>query len=251
MSPKILLIDIETSPIQGFSWGMYDVNILAVVEPTKIICVGWKWLNNKDINVRSLSDYDSYTPGSLCDRALVTEVWKTLDEADVVIAHNGDSFDIKVLNARFVANGLTAPSDYRSIDTLKVAKKYFKFNSNKLDELGKYLGLGGKAGTGGFATWLGCMKGDKKAWEVMKRYNAKDVELLESVYLRLRPFMSNHPNLNVISPSASGKAGTLICQVCQSVKTTKRGFSVTKAGRYQRFSCNDCASWSSGSYERV
>ena len=249
-APKIVFIDVETSPLLGYAWGSYDVNILSVIEPVKIICFAYKWLGDSRVTVRALSDYSEYKPGIVNDKDLVREFWEVLDTADVVIAHNGDSFDIKVANARFIANGLNAPSDYKSVDTLKVAKKYFKFNNNTLNELGQYLNEGKKAPTGGFETWMKCMAGDTKAWGIMKKYNAQDIELLERVYLRLRPFIQNHPNLNLISPPKIKKTD-MPCTVCQSVNTVRRGFSVTKAGRYQRYQCNDCASWSSGPYEKV
>lgn len=247
--PRIALIDIETSPILGYAWQMYETNILGVVRPVNVLCMGWKWLGEKKVNIRAQFDYPGYKGGIVDDKALVTDLWKVLDEADVVIAHNGDSFDIKILNARFVANGLNAPSDYKSVDTLKVAKKYFKFNNNSLNELGQYLKEGKKAPTGGFETWTKCMDGDPVAWDRMKKYNVQDVELLERVYLRLRPYITNHPNLQVISPRPT-KISEFACQVCQSLKTVKRGFSVTKMGRYQRWQCTDCGSWSSGAYER-
>lgn len=246
-SPNIALIDIETSPIIGYTWGLYDVNVLAVIEPVKILSCAWKWLGEKDVNVKALCDYKDYKPGIVNDRSLCKDIWDVLDLADIAIAHNGDSFDIKVCNSRFIANGLNAPSDYKSIDTLKVAKKYFRFNNNSLNELGVYLNEGEKVPTGGFKTWLKCMEGDPAAWLRMKKYNVQDIRLLERVYLRLRPFIGNHPNLNLIAPSsAEGHS----CSVCQSLDTTKRGKAVTKAGSYQRYQCNQCGSWSSGPYER-
>jgi len=247
--PKIVLLDIETSPIKGLTWGMYDQNVLAVLEPAKIICAAWKYLDDPEIFCQSLPDYRGYRGGIVNDGGLVRELWKVLDEADVVVAHNGDSFDIKRLNARFVAHGLNAPSDYKTVDTLKVAKKYFRFDNNKLDELGHYLDVGRKAPNGGLATWLKCMAGDMAAWEEMRKYNVQDVALLERVYLRLRPFIQNHPNLNLIVPPVGVDGHS--CSTCQSINVVRRGFAITKVGRYQRYQCKDCGSWSSGPYERV
>lgn len=249
MGPKIVFVDIETSPIKGYAWKAYDTNLISIIEPVKVLCCAWKTLGSETVIVRGLSDYEGYRPGVVDDKSLCEEVWYVLDDADVVIAHNGDSFDIKVLNARFLANSLNPPSSYKTIDTLKVAKKYFRFNNNKLDELGAYLDEGRKAGTGGFETWTKCMEGDPKAWKRMKEYNARDVELLERVYLRLRPFIGNHPDLNMFNPRRSTSSFT--CSTCQSTNTQKRGFQVTKAGRYQRYNCQDCGSWSSGPYEKV
>lgn len=249
MTPNIVLLDVETSPQIGYSWTSYDTNILGVIEPVKVICAAWKQLGDKKVYVRALPDYKGYKGGIVDDKQLTQELWQLLDEADIIAAHNGDSFDCKVLNARFVAHGLNAPSDYKTIDTLKSAKKYFKFNNNSLNELGQYLGEGRKAPTGGFETWTRCMAGDMSAWEQMKKYNVQDIHLLERVYLRLRPFIGNHPNLNIIAPPKV-KQSEFACQSCQSTKTAKRGFSVTKMGRYQRYACNSCGSWSSGPYER-
>lgn len=249
--PNIILLDVETSPQLGYTWGSYEQNVLAVLEPVKIICAAWKQLSEKKVSCKSLPDYDGYKGGVVDDTKLVLELWDVLDRADIILGHNLDSFDIKVINARFIAHGLNAPSDYKSVDTLKAAKKYFKFNNNTLNELGKYLKEGQKAPTGGFDTWLKCMAGEKVSWDRMVKYNIQDVLLLERVYLRLRPFMANHPNLNLITPDKAKKTGEHLCGSCQSSDTVKRGFAITKAGRYQRWQCNNCGSWSSGLYERV
>lgn len=229
---------------------MYDTNVLGVIQPVSIICASWKWLDETDIHARALTDYKGYKGGVVDDTKLVKELWGVLDAADVVVAHNGDSFDIKIMNTRFVAAGLNAPSHYKTIDTLKVARKYFRFSANKLDSLGEYLGVGRKAPTGGFETWIKCMAGDKEAWETMVKYNVHDIELLEKVYLKLRPYMQNHPVLAQFDPKPV-VSGKFPCGTCESTNTNRRGFMTTKAGRYQRYQCLDCGSWSSGPYEKV
>lgn len=251
MSPRILFLDIETSPILGYTWRAYDDNVLEILEPSRVICVGWKWSDEDSITCRALPDYKGYKPGSLDDSKLVKDVWSVLDEADVVIAHNGDSFDVKKLNYRFIVNGLNAPSTYQTVDTCKVAKKYFKFDKNNLDELGRILGEGEKVNTGGFSLWSKCLRGDEEAWAHMVEYNIGDVELLEKVYLRLRPFMEKHPNLNVLV-NAEGKGdGGIKCPACLSERMQKRGFSITQTGSKQRYQCKDCGSWSSGPFVKT
>lgn len=245
--PRVLLLDIETSPLKIFAWGVYDVNALKVIESSKLMSCAWKFLGiDKNVNVKALCDYPSYKPGVLDDRELVLDIWKVLDEADVVVAHNGTAFDVKKLNTRFVAHGLTAPSEYKQVDTLKVAKKYFKFEANGLNALGVYLEEGEKVANGGFETWVKCMDGDPKAWIKMKKYNGQDVNLLENVYLRLRPYQDDHPNLNLIANIHDHS-----CQTCMSKNTIKRGFSLTRTGRKQRFQCTDCGSWSTGPFQKV
>lgn len=247
-APRVLFIDIETSPIIGYAWGAYEQNLLKILQQSHIICVAWKWLGDRDVTVKALPDFPGYKAGELDDYKLVKLVHDVLDEADVVIAHNGDKFDVKKLNARFVFHKLNAPSFYQTVDTLKVAKKHFRFDSNTLNNIGGYLLEGEKINTGGFDLWEDCMAGNAAAWTKMKRYNVRDIELLERVYIRLRPFMSAHPNLNVIAdPAHKG----ISCPVCLSLDLMKRGFSQTRTGRRQRYQCNNCYSWSSGAFTKA
>lgn len=250
-SPQILLLDIETSPITGYTWTTYDANVLKILEPSKIISVAWKELHSDEVTCKAIVDYKGYKKGVVNDEALIKEVWNVLDRADIVVAHHGDAFDFKRLNARFVYYGLSAPSSYKTVDTKKVASKYFKFDSNSLNNLGAYLNLGKKLSNGGFDLWVNCIEeGDPRAWELMKKYNVQDVNLLEKVYLALRPFMENHPNLNAFSDNDSVGAGPT-CPTCKSEHVTKRGFGITRTGRKQRFQCTDCGSWSSGPFQRL
>lgn len=243
---NVILLDIETSPLIGFAWSTYDTNIMKVLESSQIMSVAWKDLNGKRTNVKSVFDFPDYKAGKINDEKLVKEIWDVLDKADVVIAHYGDGFDLKKLNARFAYYGLNAPSAYKSIDTKKVSKKYFLFDNNKLDSLGSYFKLGNKITTGGFDLWVRCIAGEEKAWNLMKKYNKVDVELLEKVYLKLRPFINNHPNLNLVTDTTGCS-----CPSCSGKKLQKRGFSLTKTGKKQRYQCLTCGSWSSGPFERV
>lgn len=246
---SIVLIDIETSPILGYTWTTFDANVLRVVEPFKIISVAWKRLGEEKVQCRAISDYKDYKPGVVNDKQLVTDIWSVLDKADIVAGHNSDSFDLKKLNARFIINGLDAPSSFDTIDTLKIAKKFFKFDSNSLGSLGLYLNEGAKINNGGFDLWVRCMAGDKEAWKKMKEYNIQDVVLLEKIYLRLRPYMGNdHPNVNLISGNS---ANDLACNVCTSTDVQKRGYSYTKTGQKRRYQCSSCHSWSTGPFERT
>ena len=245
-TPKLVLLDIETSPIVGYTWTTFDASVLKILDSSKIISVSWKELHSEETHVKCIADYKGYKKGVVDDKALVTEIWEVLDEADVVIGHHSDAFDLKRLNARFVYHGLGAPSAYTTVDTCTSAKKYFKFDSNSLNNLGLYLGVGEKVSNGGIGLWFKCLEGDKKAWELMKQYNKQDVVLLEQVYLKLRPFMSNHPNLNLVVGGDSVSS----CGTCLSMNVQKRGFSVTKTGKKQRLQCGDCGSWSSGPFVR-
>lgn len=238
--PRILFFDIETAPIEGFTWTMFETNVIAVKRPTYMLAWAAKWQGDKRVISRALPDYEGYTKDNTSDAALVTELHSLLDEADVVIAHNAD-FDIKKTFARFLANGLPPPSPFKTYCTLKLARRAFKFDSNKLDVLGGYLGVGRKVPHTGIHLWLDCMDKEykPKAWALMKKYNAHDVApLLEGVFNKMRGYATNFPDANMWT-------GRQCCPVCQSGKIQHRGYNVSKAGRKQRFQCveGNCGNW--------
>lgn len=237
-SPRILHIDIETFPNLAYIWGVYEQNALSLERSTIVASFSAKWHGGKQIT-KALPDYPLYEKDSFDDSALLRDIWALLDEADIAVAHNGDQFDFKKLNARFIKIGLLPPSPYQTVDTLKIARKHFRFESNKLDELGKFLGLGEKVTHTGFKLWQGCMKGDERSWKLMKKYNAQDVKLLEAVYLRFLPWIKNHPNRAAYDPSG------MCCPKCGSSKLQARGELVSLAGRKKRYQCTSCGGWTS------
>lgn len=131
------------------------------------------------------------------DLRILKELHKVLNEADIVVAHNGIRFDMPKINTRFVVNNLSPTSPYRQIDTLQVARKQFGFSSNSLDALATFFGFPNKD-PHDFLLWKSCLGGDKVALQRLLKYNIKDVEILEKIYLKLRPWIKNHPNVNVI-----------------------------------------------------
>lgn len=236
--PKILFIDIETAPNLGWVWGKWEQNVIENVQDWYMLSFAYKWLGDKKVEAYSLPDFkDMYKKEPENDHCLTYQLWNLMNEADIIVAHNGDEFDIKKANARFIAHGYEPLSPYKTIDTKKVAKKYFKFDSNKLDELGKYLGLGRKMPHTGFHLWKGCMSGDRKSWKTMVEYNKNDIVLLEKVFLKMRPWMKTFPIV---------RADNGDCTNCGSGKLIKRGFSFTRTNKIQRLQCVDCGAWKQG-----
>ena len=233
--PKILLFDIETRPVLGYAWELWDTNIIHVVEQPALLSFAYKWLGEKTI-VKALPDYKEYKKDKYSDKALVKELWKLFNEADIIIGQNGDKFDTKVSNTRFIFHGFKPPPPYKTVDTLKIARAHFKFKSNRLDDLGEFLGLGRKVKHEGKDLWIKCMNGDSEAWDRMKVYNKQDVVLLEKIYLVFRPWIKNHPNVGLVAESA-------ICPKCGSEKLHSRGLAVTLSAVYKRFQCQDCGGW--------
>lgn len=237
VKPTIYLFDIESSPIKGYTWGLYEQNVIKVLEDWYMLAFSVKELDGKQLT-RILPDYPNYRRDKGNDKELVKEMWQYFDKADILIAHNGDSFDIKKCYDRFSYWGLPPPSPFKKIDTLKVARKHFKFTSNKLNDLGEHLGLGKKVRTGGFDLWEDCMDGDMKAWRLMRKYNAADVILLERLYKKLRPYIDNHP-LTKMKHRDSLPA----CDNCGARKLQSRGTAWRLGKKVGRYQCDGCGHW--------
>jgi len=228
---RILALDIETRPNLAYVWGLWDqnINLEALAEHQQMICWVAKWIGKRGTEFRSIH-HDGQEP-------MIMRAWELLDEADVVVHYNGRRFDIPHLNREFLRLDLTPPSPYKQIDLLQTAKREFKFASNKLAHVSKQLGLQGKVEHEGYGLWLKCMAGDEQAWKTMKKYNIRDVVLLEELYLKLRPWVRSHP-------SFAAHAGRDMCPACGSTQLQSRGYSTTSVSRYKRLQCVDCGKWS-------
>jgi DNA-directed RNA polymerase subunit RPC12/RpoP len=123
---------------------------------------------------------------------------------------------------------------------MRVAKKRFKFPSNKLDYVAQKLGIGEKVKHSGFELWVKCMAGDDKAWREMKKYQIQDVDLLVGMYEKFRPWIHNHPNRAITDDVSNG------CLTCGSTHLQSRGFEVLSTGKYRKFQCQDCGKWMRG-----
>lgn len=216
-------------------WNLYNTNVIWVIEDTHLLSVSAKWLGGKS-QTFVLPDYRLYKKDPKNDYHLCKEIWRMLDEADLVMGHNGDAFDLRRLTARFVQHGLPPPSPYRTIDTLKIARRYFGFTSNKLNDLCIALGVGKKVETDK-NLWKDCMAGDMKAWSLMRKYNQNDILLLEGLYLKFRPWIKNHPNLGAWEERS-------VCPKCKSPNLQRRGYQYNQTTKYARLQCKDCLGWS-------
>ncbi len=238
---RVLIYDIETSPLIGYTWSVWETNVIDILEEFQILTFAWKWLGEKQVHVLGQDDTKGYKPGVNNDKELVKKLHQLFDEADIVVAHNGNSFDQKKVQTRMMIHGMRPPSPYKQIDTKLVAKRYAAFSRNNLKWLAKDLKTHNQKGDpGGFETWQGCMAGDKKAWRKMKKYNKGDITSLEDLYLEFLPWMTNHPNMARIKnlPDACPKCGT-------SGKMQSRGTRVTNVGKYFRYQCQHCGGWGS------
>lgn len=179
---NILMLDIETKPIKAYVWGLWDQNVYIdqIIEPTEMLCFGARWLGEKKVTFRSVH-HDG-------KQAMLEELHKLMDKADVLVGWNSAGFDHKHINREFLENGLMPPSPVKDLDLMSVVKANFAFPSNKLDYVAQRLGVGAKVKHSGFQLWLDCMAGDEKAWREMKKYQLQDVNLLIDLYYELLPW---------------------------------------------------------------
>ncbi len=180
---RTLFLDIETTPMQVYTWGLWDQNISIdqIIKSTEILCFGARWLGEKKVIFKS-THHDG-------KEEMLKELHKLMDEADVLVGWNSAAFDHKHINREFLENKMAPPSPTKDLDLMSVTKANFQFPSNKLDYVAQKLGVGAKVKHSGFKLWLDCMAGDSKAWKNMKEYQIQDVNLLLDLYDLLLPWL--------------------------------------------------------------
>lgn len=237
-SPKTLILDIENSPIMADVWGLWknNVGLNQIRANGEILSFAAKFLGE---------DYIYYQDRSKMKEDDILELITSLiRDADIVVAHNGDKHDIPWIRTRLIKHKMRPLPPVKQVDTLKIAKKLFKFHSNKLEFLADFLGVGKKLKHGefpGHELWTEVMKNNPRAWAEMKKYNINDVVILEDVFLALRPWATGNPNFAAMDAAEVSK-----CPKCGGGHLIKRGYAYTGVSKFQRFMCNDCGGWSRG-----
>lgn len=241
MKARIVTLDIETAPLTSYHWGLFDetIGVEQIQQEWSILSYSAKWLGSDRVEFRHTGGRGVARVRD--DKSLLGHLWKLLDEADIVIAQNGKQFDLRKINARLAMHAIGPYSPIRVIDTCLAAKRFFGFTSNKLAWLSKHLTDTPKSTHGafpGFQMWTECLRDNPKAWAAMRAYNKQDVIATEKLYLRLRPWIENHPNV------ATYFAGTKpVCPKCGSHKLISNGFRTNQTGLYRRLQCQGCGGW--------
>ncbi len=232
--PKILFLDIETLPNLCYAFDLFSYKKPDMIVLEKaIITFAYKFYGDKEAKVIKGNSESPYNDKELCEK--INDI---ITKADYVVAHFGDKFDMRFIRARSLINGISPTPPVAQIDTYKMAKKYFHLNANRLDYLGRVLGVGRKIHTS-WSLWEKCAEGNKKAINEMAEYNKQDVELLEAVFLKMLPYTTTTLNNNLFAEQE-------VCPSCGGIHLQKRGTLVNKVTKRQRYQCMDCRSWFSG-----
>lgn len=238
--PKILTLDLETSPIMADVWGLWqnNVSLNQIHDVTRVISFGAKWYGKPKVHF-----YSEYHDGS---EAMIAEAYELISDADIVVHFNGRKFDMPHLYREFAMQTYDPPSPVQDIDLLLAVKARFRFASNKLEHVSRQLGLEGKFQNSGHTLWVKCLHGTEeekvKAWAEMRKYNIQDVRLTEKLYDRIRPWIKTHPHIGLFTEGGAPK-----CRQCGGTDLRREGHAYTAKSMYQRYQCRTCGTWNRGS----
>lgn len=235
--PVIAILDIETLPMIRYSWSLYD----DYASPDQIIVdscmLSWagRYINMPEIHSDVLTSSETRIQDKKRDTKRITEsLWKFLREVDAVVGHNYAGFDLLRINTEFLHHGLP-PLKYTVIDTYQLARRHFKFASNKMKFINEALGIRNKVGNDGFSLWERCSEGDSTALQTMLDYNKGDIGATEELFYKLRPYIKNF-NVGIYNESLEYQ-----CPVCGSedLSYDERPWP-TPAGLWESARCNSC-----------
>jgi hypothetical protein len=235
---KVLILDIEWKPTKAYVWGPFKqyVNDPQIIEFGGLLCIGAKWLGERHTYL-----YSEWEHGH---KEMIELAYEMMNEADVIIGFNSDRFDIPKLLGEGLLHGIPPVAPTTSIDLYKAIKKFGYFRSS-LGHVAPFLGIGRKMEHEGFALWTKVINGDERAQKRMGRYCTQDVRLTERLYLKIRPYIRNHPHL--------GKAGHDQCPACGGNHSHSRGTIRTRVFKKQRLQCQTvgCGHWYYGKQSKI
>lgn len=234
--PKILLFDIETSPVLAWTFNIgHKVSIghhqIQKGQRFDIICICYKWANEKKIHSLDwgINKQDS--------SKMLQDFSKIAEEADLVIGHNVDKFDIRQVNTQRLLHNQAPISWPTSEDTLKQFRKYFYLPSYKLDYISTLLTGSGKDRME-FRDWIDIVEDkDPKALAKMIKYCKKDVQKLNEVWKYAAKYMEPRTHAGIISG-----VGIHSCPRCAGEDCVRYGYKTLKGGKYQVYQCKSCGS---------
>lgn len=234
--PVIISFDLEISPALGYFYPpTWEVNILKTKERQKLMSFAWQIVGEKKIHSVSLADFDTFKVDPHNDRMIVHKLHEVLSTADILLGQNSDRFDVRKANYFFILNDLEPIPPVKYIDTKKVAKRYFDFLNNTLDNLGEELGVGKKTKTKVGDLWEDCfLNNDVKAYKKLKIYNEQDVRVTTGIYLKMRGYMKTHPSIARITGEYDS------CPRCGGYDYRLKAYRTTNTSRYHQYFCNGC-----------
>jgi DNA polymerase elongation subunit (family B) len=232
---KILLLDMELTFAIYYAYPSKKEQYLSasnIIHDQFCTCAAWKWLDETTTHVvRITDDKKAFKKDFRNDRNIAVKLHELMEKADIIVAHNGDSFDLKHARTLFRKHGLGPIPKRKSIDTLKISRRLFAFPGNSLDQLSKRFGSVGKNKK---PNWYKMTDGDAKEINTAARYCKNDVIELEKIFNELKPYIENFPTLRKYKDHITE------CEVCRSKLLRNKGLDFDGYKQYRRIKCNEC-----------
>ena len=236
MAPVIYVIDLESSPWSAYCYGsMHEPIVIQITDYTQILSMAWRKHGEKKTRYIGQNQLLGYVPGELNDRELVEQICDILKDADYIVGHNGDQFDIKLIRERVMFHRLPPFPDIPTFDTKKMVKTTSHLPSNKLQIVTEFLGNGGKLAHNGTDLFINCMKGDEKAWKINEKYNKQDVDITYQDFLDILPYSK-------LTSAQQAFGDGIRCKnpQCLSLNLQKSKLRKVVGGYKQQYQCQDC-----------
>lgn len=235
MGRKRLFFDIETSPNVGLFWQAgykQKIDYDNIIKERSIICICYKWEGEEQVSGLTWDKKQ-------CDKRMLKEFIEVANHAQELVGHNGDKFDLPWIRTRCLLHGIDMFPKYTTIDTLKISRQQFRFNSNRLNYIAQYLGIGQKIKTE-FGLWKSVLlEKDAEALKHMVEYCKEDVRLLEQVYQKLSPHTYAKTHYGVVYGQDRGT-----CKNCGSDDLIKQRLRVLASGTRQvEYKCKTCGKY--------
>lgn len=252
---RYLYWDLENSFMQGYFFGIWQVNIpiSQVTKHSHLLTAAWA-VNDEEPQGIRVTPEDVKTGNDL---EVVVKLIEAINDCDVIVTFNGKRFDVKKLNTRALFWGLPPCVMPKHIDLMQDAKRLFSFPSNSMQNVSQYLGLDGKIATGGSRLWQRCAEYEnydvcQNALEEMLTYNIQDIVATRDLHKRFMGWSKNTPNIATITKQVQGrnlKEDTeLLCVHCGSDDVSKimvdgvakKGYTAVSSFDLYRCGESDC-----------
>lgn len=243
MSRKRLYFDIETSPNIGFFWSAgYKINLdyQNIIKERAIICICYKWEGEKEVSYLTWDTRQN-------DKKMLQSFIKVANEAHELVGHNGDKFDLAWIRTRCLFHRVSMFPEYITVDTLKVARSKFRFNSNRLKYIGQFLGVGKKIDTS-YDLWKNiCLSNCDKSLAKMVKYCQQDVKLLEQVFKQMSVHIKPKQHWGMVHGTSKHE-----CKNCGSDELIKSKDIYSAAGSHKiQYKCKTCHHYSSYAVDKT
>lgn len=229
---RILYFDLETSPYIGWFWRpgfKVRIGYHNIIEDAKIICASWKWGNEDKVHNADWGE-------ERCDKNVLTPLLDAMNKADLVIAHNGDRFDLPWVRTRALVHGFKAVPRWTTMDTFKSVKANLNFPTNRLGDIAKYLGLEAKIDIPP-DVWENCFQGDQSRMNEMLDYCDQDVRVLQAIHEKIAGFVPHK-----IHAGVSDGGEKYSCPHCGSTRSGYEKQRETAAGTIKhQLRCKDAS----------